>query len=164
MLAMPITIGPATAGDMPAARALIEEYCRWIDLDLAFQEIEAELDGLPGDYDPPAGAMLLARRGDRAVGVVAYRRLDAVACEMKRLYVQEEARGQGVSRALVVALMTRAAEAGYREIRLDTLPMMGAAQRLYESLGFRDIPPYYETPIAGTRFMACPLDPLQLSR
>jgi ribosomal protein S18 acetylase RimI-like enzyme len=32
--------------------------------------------------------------------------------------------------------------------------MMGNAQALYESLGFTDIEPYYDTPIAGTRFMA----------
>jgi len=43
---------------------------------------------------------------------------------------------------------------GYDEMRLDTLPMMGDAQRLYVELGFRDIPPYYGTPIERTRFMA----------
>jgi hypothetical protein len=32
--------------------------------------------------------------------------------------------------------------------------MMGDAQSLYLALGFADIPPYYDTPIAGTRFMS----------
>ena len=148
------TVGPATDADLPAVRALIVEYCRWIDMDLAFQEIDAELDGLPGDYTPPGGLLLLARMDGTPVGVAAYRRLDDRACEMKRLYVQARARGQGLSRSLVMTLMAHAARAGYREMRLDTLPKMGAAQHLYESLGFRDIPPYYETPIEGTRFMA----------
>jgi ribosomal protein S18 acetylase RimI-like enzyme len=152
-----LEIGPARLDEMPALRSLLEEYCRWIDLDLTFQEIDAELDGLPGDYAPPGGIILVARVDGRPAGLVAYRRLDARICEMKRMYVHPAARGQGLSRALVEALMTHAANAGYREMRLDTLPMMGAAQRLYESLGFRDIPPYYDTPIPGTRFMACTL-------
>jgi ribosomal protein S18 acetylase RimI-like enzyme len=156
-MAASITVGPATDADLPVVRALIEEYCRWIDMDLAFQEIEAELDGLPGDYTPPGGLLLLARMEGTPVGVAAYRRLDDRVCEMKRLYVQAHARGQGLSRSLVMTLMTGATRAGYREMRLDTLPKMGAAQQLYESLGFRDIPPYYDTPIAGTRFMACEL-------
>jgi GNAT superfamily N-acetyltransferase len=158
-MATAVSIGPARADEMPAVRAMIEEYCRWIGLDLTFQEIDAELDGLPGAYAPPGGALLVARAEGAPAGVVAYRRLDAHTCEMKRLFVRESARGGGVSRALVTALMAHAAAAGYAEMRLDTLPMMGSAQRLYESLGFRDIPPYYDTPIAGTRFMACALPP-----
>lgn len=149
-----ISLSPATGADMPAVRALIEEYCRWIDMDLAFQEINAELDGLPGDYSPPGGCLLVAWMDGTPAGIVAYRRLDERTCEMKRLYVQARARGRGLSRALVTTLMTHAVQAGYREMRLDTLPKMDAAQQLYESLGFRDIPPYYDTPIPGTRFMA----------
>jgi ribosomal protein S18 acetylase RimI-like enzyme len=152
-----LQIRPAGAADIPEVRAMLKEYVEWIGLDLAFQEIDAELDGLPGDYTPPGGLLLLARMDGTPVGVAAYRRLDDQACEMKRLYVQARARGRGLSRSLVITLMTHAARAGYREMRLDTLPKMGAAQHLYESLGFRDIPPYYETPIAGTRFMACEL-------
>lgn len=149
-----VDLGPARPDEMPAVRALLVEYSRWIDLDLTFQEIDAELDGLPGDYAPPGGLLLVARIDDRPVGLVAYRRLDDRTCEMKRLYLQAHARGQGLSRALVEALLTHATRAGYAEMRLDTLPMMGPAQRLYESLGFHDIPPYYDTPIPGTRFMA----------
>lgn len=150
-------IEPAQATDISTVRALLEEYCAWIELDLAFQEIDAELEGLPGDYAPPGGLILLARLHGTTVGMVAYRRLDEQTCEMKRLFVQAPARGHGLSRALVTALMDHARRAGYREIYLDTLPKMDRAQQLYESLGFHDIPPYYDTPIPGTRFMACPL-------
>ncbi len=157
MTGLTTTIGPLRESELPEIRAMIEEYCRWIDVDLAFQEIDAELAGLPGEYAPPGGMLLVARAGDRLVGVVAYRRLDARVCEMKRLYVREEARGRGLARSLVLTLLAHATEGGYEEIRLDTLPMMSAAQRLYESLGFHDIAPYYDIPIAGMRFMARPL-------
>jgi ribosomal protein S18 acetylase RimI-like enzyme len=151
------SVRPAGAADMGAVRALIEEYCRWIDLDLTFQEIDAELDSLPGEYAPPEGILLVGFVDHRLEGLVACRRWSADICEMKRLYVRPSGRGSGLARALVTTLVAAAAAKGYRQIYLDTLPMMGAAQGLYESLGFRDIAPYYDTPIAGTRFMARPL-------
>jgi GNAT superfamily N-acetyltransferase len=150
-------IEPAQATDIPTVRALMEEYCAWVELDLAFQEIDAELEGLPGDYAPPGGVILLARLHGTPVGMVAYRRIDERTCEMKRLYLRDAARGHGLSRALVTTLMDHARRTGYRVMYLDTLPKMDRAQRLYESLGFHDIPAYYDTPIAGTRFMACHL-------
>lgn len=146
-------IQPATLDHLPKVRDLLREYVEWIGLDLGFQEIDAELSGLPGDYAPPRGALLVACRDQVPVAMIGLRPLDEVTCEMKRLYVQPSARGQGLARALIVRLLDEARALGYREIRLDTLPMMGDAQGLYVALGFHDIAPYYETPIAGTRFM-----------
>ena len=142
----------ATRDDLPRIRELVRSYVEWIALDLAFQEIEAEIDGLPGDYAPPRGVLLVA--GEPAVAMIALRPLDDVTAEMKRLYVDPSARGLGLARTLILRLMDEARGLGYREMRLDTLPMMGDAQKLYVALGFEDIPPYYDTPIAGTRFMA----------
>jgi ribosomal protein S18 acetylase RimI-like enzyme len=73
---------------------------------------------------------------------------------MKRLFVRPAGRRRGLARRLITRAMDEARTAGYAEMRLDTLPMMGDAQALYAALGFADIEPYYETPIAGTRFMA----------
>jgi ribosomal protein S18 acetylase RimI-like enzyme len=72
---------------------------------------------------------------------------------MKRLYVSPDARGLGLGRALVLRIVDEARKLGYRAMRLDTLPQMGNAQALYAGFGFRDIEPYYNTPIPGTRFM-----------
>ena len=160
---------PATSDDLPRIRQLVREYVAWIALDLAFQEIDAELEGLPGDYAPPRGILLVASRpGEPPVAMIALRPLEkaclagarsaeagtAKAAEMKRLYVQPSARGHGLAKALILRLLDEARALGYEEIRLDTLPMMGDAQALYSALGFADIAPYYDTPIAGTRFMA----------
>lgn len=156
-------IRPATLGDIPEVRAMLVEYAAWINLDLAFQEFQSEIDRLPGAYAPPAGALLVAetaRSVDSAqgqpplVGVIALRRVDQDTCEMKRLYVRPAARGTGLGQALVNLLLDEARQRGYGSIVLDTLPAMGAAQAMYEWLGFTDIPPYYDTPIVGTRFMS----------
>jgi ribosomal protein S18 acetylase RimI-like enzyme len=149
-----LQIRPATGDDIPHVRQMMQEYVEWIGLDLAFQEIDEELSRLPGEYVPPRGALFVATEGDRCLATIALRPIDASIAEMKRLYVRPEARGRGLARALIARLCEHAQSLGYDEIRLDTLPMMGNAQALYESLGFADIGPYYDTPIAGTRFMA----------
>jgi GNAT superfamily N-acetyltransferase len=148
-----VEIRHARPADIDAVRAMMREYIEWIALDLAFQEIDAELDRLPGDYAPPRGVLLVAADGDRYAGVIALRPFDTRICEMKRLFIRPEARGLGLARRLIDALLAEARRLGYAEIRLDTLPMMGAAQALYEAMGFVDMPAYYDTPIAGTRFM-----------
>ena len=72
---------------------------------------------------------------------------------MKRLYVRPAFRGTGLGRRLAEAIVAEARAAGYDTMRLDTVPAMAGAQRLYEGLGFKDIPPYYENPVRGARFM-----------
>lgn len=131
----------------------MRDYLAWVNLDLSFQDFEGELQALPGDYVPPAGALLVAEVGADIVAMIAFRPRGEGVCEMKRLFVRPSARGLGVGRALITRVMNDARAVGYREMRLDTLPVMGEAQAMYESFGFRDIEAYYETPIAGTRFM-----------
>lgn len=149
--------------DLADVRQMLQEYVAWIGLDLAFQQIDEELAGLPGEYAPPGGAMFVADLGGALVGMVAIRPLTAAArgeainariAEMKRLYVRPAARGRGLAKRLIDHALQGAKRLGYEEVRLDTLPMMRDAQALYLSLGFVDIEPYYDTPIEGTRFMS----------
>jgi GNAT superfamily N-acetyltransferase len=147
------------AADLADARTLILAYADSLGVDLAYQDFAAELAALPGHYAPPAGALLLARGADGTpLGCVALRPMKAPGCcEMKRLYVAPAGRGLGLGRALVEALIVAAERIGYREMRLDSLPFMHDALTLYARTGFSAIAPYYETPIAGTVFLARPL-------
>jgi GNAT superfamily N-acetyltransferase len=145
--------------DMDIARALMHEYAGALGVDLCFQGFEAELAGLPGDYAPPAGTLLLAFDGTHPLGCVAVRPLVDAACEMKRLYVRPEGRGLRLGRQLVEAAIGHARGAGHASMRLDTLPQMREAQALYASLGFRDIPAYCHNPLPGTRYMELALSP-----
>ncbi len=149
-------IAPArTPEDFAAAAALFTAYAGSLAIDLAYQDFDAELAAIPGKYAPPAGALLLARaRHGTPLGCVALRPLAPGICEMKRLYVAPAGRGLGLGRALVDAVLASARGIGYREMRLDTLPEMTAAIRLYRAAGFAPIPAYYPTPIAGTLFFA----------
>lgn len=152
-------ISAASPDDMDTVRALLREYQVALGVDLCFQGFDAELRDLPGDYAPPRGRLLLARVGEAIAGCVALRALDGTRCEMKRLYVRPQFRGAGVGRALVSSILFAAREIGYAEVVLDTLPTMIEAQRLYETFGFRDVPPYCANPIPGTRYLGRALDP-----
>ncbi len=139
--------------DAETVRRLFRAYADSLGVSLGFQDFDAELAGLPGDYQPPAGRLLLAWQGVEAIGCVALRPLQGGACEMKRLYVSPRARAGGLGRSLATRICEEARSAGYRAIRLDTLPDMAAAQRLYRSLGFRAVEPYTFNPVPGALFM-----------
>jgi len=143
----------ASIDDIATIRVLFREYQELLGVDLCFQGFEAEVSGLPGDYAPPGGRLLLANHGDTPVGCVALRRVEASRSEMKRLFVRPVVRGLGVGRALVEFVLDEARAIGYSEIVLDTLPSMKEAQQLYERFGFREIPPYRSNPITGTRYL-----------
>lgn len=136
------------------ARDLFREYARAIGTDLEYQGFTAELAALPSPYVPPKGALLLARAGRDIAGCVALRPLQEGTAEMKRLYVRPAFRGGGLGQRLVDAVIRAAREAGYRELRLDTLASMKPAQALYARHGFTEIPPYESAYLPGTRFYA----------
>jgi ribosomal protein S18 acetylase RimI-like enzyme len=142
-------ISISRTNDFELVAGLLRAYTESLGLDLSFQSFEQELATLESFYE----VILLAKLGERAVGCVALRRLDEQTCEMKRLYIRPPARRQGAGHALVQSIIEEARGRGYGRIRLDTLPKMSDAIRLYESFGFRDIDPYRENPIEGARFM-----------
>jgi putative acetyltransferase len=154
-------ITPATAESLADTRLIFREYAELLGVDLCFQNFEAELAGLPGEYAPPAGALLLAYVDGALAGCGAFRPLHdadyANACEMKRLYVRRAFRRFGLGRQIAQALMDTALHAGYSAMLLDTLDDMEAARELYATLGFEEIPPYYYNPIPGAHYLKAQL-------
>jgi putative acetyltransferase len=146
-------IRQATAAEMDQVRALFQEYADWLQEDICLQSFAEELAGLPGAYGPPRGALLVASDGTQIAGCVALRPLDEETAEMKRLFVRPQFRGNAIGPKLVAALAQEARRLGYQRVRLDTLPKMVAAQKMYESIGFHDIARYNGNASAGVRFM-----------
>ncbi len=136
------------------ARSLFEEYSAWLEISLCFQNFDEELAGLPGDYAPPDGRLLIAFEDDQVIGCIALRKLKGTTGEMKRLFIRPQFRGRGLGRMLVKRIIEEARGIGYTQMCLDTLPgKMDQAIALYRSIGFREIEPYYNNPVAGVTFM-----------
>lgn len=139
-----------------AARALIRDYAVGTGEDLGYQGLDAELANLPGEYAPPEGGLHVWWNGDVGVAVGAFRSLPSIpgACEIKRMYVAPEARGQNLGARVLEALLREAKAAGYERAYLDTVARMAAAIRLYERAGFRPVPPYTANPFADALYYA----------
>jgi ribosomal protein S18 acetylase RimI-like enzyme len=143
----------STPADIVQVRKLFQEYAAALAIDLCFQGFAEELAQLPGLYALPRGRLLLACVDDKATGCVALRPINDSLCEMKRLYVRPAFRGQGLGKQLAERVIAEAKHVDYSTMRLDTLPQMIAATRLYESLGFVRRDGYYDTPLKDTIFM-----------
>lgn len=128
-------------------KILFEEYTKMLGEDLTFQDYESELKSLPGKYQLPEGRLYIAYFENRVAGCVALRYLEENKCEMKRLYVRPEYRNKKLGKLLAQKVIEDAGVIGYKSMVLDTLGSLKSAICLYESLGFKQIQPYYYNPL-----------------
>jgi putative acetyltransferase len=145
-----INITVANPDELAQVRKLFSEYASAIDL--SFKDSDREVATLPGEYAPPTGCILLAKKETEVVGCVALRRINEDVCEMKKLYVKPAFRETSIGRRLSEAVIGEARARGYRIMKLAMISSMRNALRLYESLGFRKAAPYSH-PVKGAVFM-----------
>ena len=140
--------------EIAKVRELFVEYAESLGFSLCFQNFDRELAGLPGDYTPSQGRLLLALCGSEPAGCVALHSLEPGIGEIKRLYVRPQFRGSGIGKMLTNTVISEAKSIGYKKVRLDTVePKMKNAVGLYRALGFREIEPYRPNPIEGAMYM-----------
>lgn len=143
-----------SAAQIELARELFLEYEQSLGFSLCFQNFDRELAGLPGDYAPPRGRLLLAEYSGQLAGCVALHPLEPGICEMKRLYLRPKFRGKGLGRVLAETIIAEARALGCRKMRLDTVePVMPNAVAMYRRLGFKQIEAYCPNPMAGALYM-----------
>ena len=168
-----IAIDELTPASPPAviaqARTLLLEYGRFVVAQpgaarFCFGSLEKESERLPLSYLEQRGGCMMAHVDGAPAGFVAWRAmpastavrlLDAVAAwELKRLWVRSDARGLGLGRMLTEAVLDRARNAGVQSIYLDTAPQaMGAAYRMYLTMGFVPCERYNDNPVEGLAYL-----------
>ena len=104
-------------------------------------------------YGLPNGRLYLAYLNSEIAGCVAFRQLDTSYCEMKRLYVRPEYRGNRIGKILIEQIIVDAKQIGYKHIRLDTFPFMDSAIQMYYQYGFYKIECYNDNPASKAVFM-----------
>ena len=124
---------------------------------LSAQHLDDELEDIQKKYALPNGRLYLVLVNGNVAGCVGLSRNDDDYCEIKRLYVRPEYRGQHMSQVLIKQIIDDAKILGYKHIRLDTFPFMKAAIRLYERYGFYSIDRYNDNPAETAVFMQADL-------
>jgi putative acetyltransferase len=148
---------PHNAAETDAVKALFLEYAQSLGFSLCFQGFDEEMATFPAKYSPPQGGLLLAKVDGEIAGAVGVWQQSPGICEMKRLYVKPGFRGLDLGRKLAQAVVEEGRRLGYRAMRLDTLKTMQAARKLYATMGFAEVPPYYHNPMADAVYMELPL-------
>ena len=146
-------INATTRQDLDIIRELFREYEKFLGFGLCFQGFENELAGLPGNYAPPEGRLIIAKYDSEAAGCIALKKIGEGVCEMKRLYVRPKFRGKKIGRQLAEKIIAEAKLIGYKKMRLDTLRRLNEAVTLYRSLSFREIQPYVFNPHEDAVYM-----------
>jgi GNAT superfamily N-acetyltransferase len=144
-----ITFGPGRvdSGDGAAlAQAMREEIA------VMYEGLDLDGDAMPkagaAELSPPGGAFLVGYHEGVPVCCGGVKRLDDERCEIKKMYVIPELRGQGVARALLAELEDVARGLGYPIARLDTGPKQGNAEGLYRDEGYVEVPDFNGNPVA----------------
>lgn len=126
-----------------------KSFQQYLDL----QNYDAELENLDIKYGEPFGRLYLAYCDGEPAGCIALKKIDEQNCELKRLYVKPQFRGEKIGEKLVQKIINEAGKIGYSHILLDTLPFLKSAIRLYEKFGFYNIDRYNDSPMSASIYM-----------
>ena len=146
-------IEATSLNDYKLAVELFKEYASYIKIDLAFQNFSKEIGNLEAQYSKPKGNIFLAYKDQsNPVGCFGIREFKGETCELKRMYLKNEARGLGIGKLMLKKAIETGKELGYNKMRLDTLSTMQSAIRMYKQAGFYEIPAYRFNPLEGAKY------------
>jgi ribosomal protein S18 acetylase RimI-like enzyme len=143
----------STPADFEKGKQLFLQYIQSLNFALTFQDVDRELAEISIEYNAPTGALLLAFDDEKAIACAGVRKIDGTTAELKRMFVDPTYRGLHLGQQILQQALNETKQLGYKYIRLDTVPHMQAAIKLYKAAGFYDIEPYRFNPIEGAIYM-----------
>lgn len=129
-------------------------FKRYLDI----QSYDEEIDNLEEKYGMPEGRLYIAYFNEQLAGCIGLRKIDNENCEMKRLYVRPEFRGNHIGNELVNRIIDDAKEIGYKFMLLDTFPFLENAIQMYKNFGFYEISSYNNSPMDSLIYMKMDLN------
>lgn len=134
-----VTIREFHSGDEVSFRKLNEE---WIEHYFRVEGKEAVILANPkGTILDAGGKIFFALVEERCVGCCALRRMSDGEFEVAKMAVTPDFQGAGIGRKLLRAVIEAGRALGARRLYLETNHILTPAIRLYESIGFRHLPP-----------------------
>lgn len=134
----PILLRPHQVGDIGwVAHRQGLLYAQEFGYDATFEALVAEIAArFVRKFDPKRERCWIVEQGGRVVGSVFVVRKSARIAQLRLLYVEPSARGQGLGARLVDECIGFARDCGYRTLMLWTQSHLDAARRIYASRGF----------------------------
>jgi ribosomal protein S18 acetylase RimI-like enzyme len=126
----------ATSADRPAIWQLIANVLRSYGITPDEQTTDQDLTDIEGNYWNQGGAFFVLLKGREVIGTVALHRESDQTCELCRMYLLPQYRGQGLGRRMLEHLLREARERGFAEVRLKTASVLIEAISLYKRAGF----------------------------
>lgn len=120
---------------------------------LNIQHYDEEVEHLETKYGKPDGRLYLAYCDDKVAGCIGLRKIDGQNCEMKRLYVRPQFRGNHIGDQLIRTIIEDSRQIGYSHMLLDTLPFLKKAIHIYRMYGFYEIDSYNDSPMDTCIYM-----------
>jgi len=139
------TFGLARADTSPG-RELVEAQLRELKSRPGWIDGPRSPSATPEELSPPDGTFIVGWVGEVAVACGGVKRLGEGLAELNRVYVAPAARGQGVSRELMVVLEDAARALGYQRVRMDTSNPASAG--FCRATGYVETPDYNGNPNA----------------
>ncbi len=153
-----IELRPMQPGEETAFRLLNEE---WISRYFVLEPKDRDtLENPQQTILAKGGHILVACAGGSVAGCVALIPMQAGVYELSKMAVSPQLRGQGIGRGLLQYAIEQARRIGAASLFLGSNAKLANAVHLYESVGFRHVPPDSLPPLAYTRanvFMELPL-------
>jgi GNAT superfamily N-acetyltransferase len=129
-------------GSREDAAAFRDLNVEWIERFFGMEEHDHEMLGDPEGYIlGPGGQIVMAFVGERAMGCCALIPVRPRVYEVAKMAVSAESRGRGIGRKVLEATVAQARAMGATLLKLETNSKLANAVHLYESIGFRHLPP-----------------------
>jgi len=135
----PVQFRSFEPGDEAAFRDLNEA---WIAANFVVEEKDSDVLNDPvGQILQRGGAIFMAVQEGVAVGTCALLSMRTGMFEVAKMTVLEECRGLGIGKKLLAHVIEEARAMGASRLYLETNSKLQSAVHVYESLGFRHLPP-----------------------